>query len=494
MPDFSVCIDPLRAYQRSSQIANRIASLLPASGNSAAFRDFAWRAINVVVDGLAEAGAEPDLLRLRKYVEGDTDELVLRATERYFDRVANRDPLVSNWRSEVNALLAKTNSGLTVSLDKAAAAEAAARATYYITKLKKQHPDKTIEAMISVMMHDRQHYNKLISNLIPLLEQLTSGPLGRLLSPFSFEMDTSSMSTTFEFLVEHNHVVYINLDTLADSIVGQAVGSLFLADLTSVAAKRYSRQGGASDLPPVSVFVDEAAEMINDPFIQNLNKGRGAGFELYIASQTIADFVARMGNQAMAMQALGNTNTTIALRVVDPETREFVSKMFGETHYAESSEGRSSSTIDPSDVIDFRGMVTKTTQRKDIPLVSDDTLTKLPNLHYLAKLPGGKRIKGRVPIMPLKDSDRFVPEAFYSAFRSGEPSSARQDDPLPDNLPPKDIDPDTLDDEGLTTAISLSNISTEFLDQSRSPESDVTLGSSESPSHPSPPLAASGQS
>ena len=39
--------------------------------------------------------------------------------------------------------------------------------------------------------------------------------------------------------------------------------------------------------------------MINDAFIQNLNKGRGAGFELYIASQTIADFVAKMGDPAM---------------------------------------------------------------------------------------------------------------------------------------------------------------------------------------------------
>jgi conjugal transfer pilus assembly protein TraD len=229
----------------------------------------------------------------------------------------------------------------------------------------------------------------------------------QLLSPNCDDPADVRTIENFQKLIDKNSIVYINLDTLADSIVGSAVGSLFLADLTSVAAARYASE--QTNLPPVSVFVDEAAEMINDAFIQNLNKGRGAGFELYIASQTIADFVAKMGDAAMAMQALGNTNTTIALRIKDPDTRKFASTLFGETHFAETSTGHSASTIHPAENLDFGGTVSKTQQRKDLAIVSEDALGKLPNLHFFASLPGGKRIKGRIPILPLAPDERYRP-------------------------------------------------------------------------------------
>jgi conjugal transfer pilus assembly protein TraD len=274
--------------------------------------------------------------------------------------------------------------------------------------------------MLSIMLHDRAHYSKLISNLIPLLEQLTSGPLSQLLSPNCDDAEDVRTIENFQKLIDKNSIVYINLDTLADSIVGSAVGSLFLADLTSVAAARYASE--ATNLPPVSVFVDEAAEMINDAFIQNLNKGRGAGFELYIASQTIADFVAKMGDPALAMQALGNTNTTIALRIKDPDTRKFASSLFGETHFAETSSGHSASTIHPAENLDFGGTVSKTQQRKDLQVVSEDALGKLPNLHFFASLPGGKRIKGRIPIMPIAADERYRPTQLRSLLVLGQAS------------------------------------------------------------------------
>jgi len=407
LPQFSMRLNPLQNYARSSQIANRIASLLPRGGTSTAFRDFAWRAINVVVDGLLQSGSDPNLMNLRRYVEGDIDGLIVKAVERYLSDIAFREPRVRGWQSEVRTLVGNLKQGGSVSLDRDTSLRAVALATYYTQTVKPGYPDKTIDAMLSIMLHDRAHYSKLISNLIPLLEQLTSGPMQQLLSPNCDDPSDVRTIENFQKLIDKNSIVYINLDTLADSIVGSAVGSLFLADLTSVAAARYASE--QTNLPPVSVFVDEAAEMINDAFIQNLNKGRGAGFELYIASQTIADFVAKMGDAAMAMQALGNTNTTIALRIKDPDTRKFASTLFGETHFAETSTGHSASTIHPAENLDFGGTVSKTQQRKDLAIVSEDALGKLPNLHYFASLPGGKRIKGRIPILPIAPEERYRP-------------------------------------------------------------------------------------
>lgn len=428
LPQFSMRLNPLQNYARSSQIANRIASLLPAGGNSTAFRDFAWRAINVVVDGLLQSGSDPNLMNLRRYVEGDIDGLIVKTVERYLIDVARRDHRLVGWTSEVRTLIGNLKQGGSVSLDKETSIRAVALATYYTQSVKPSYPDKTIDAMLSIMLHDRVHYSKLISNLIPLLEQLTSGPLSQLLSPNCDDPEDVRTIENFQKLIDKNSIVYINLDTLADSIVGSAVGSLFLADLTSVAAARYAAE--QANLPPVSVFVDEAAEMINDAFIQNLNKGRGAGFELYIASQTIADFVAKMGDPAMAMQALGNTNTTIALRIKDPDTRKFASSLFGETHYAETTTGHSASTIHPADNLDFGGTVSKSETRKDLALVSEDALGKLPNLHFFASLPGGKRIKGRIPIMPIEDTERYRPAAPSNSFLiQPQPSSSAGQSP-----------------------------------------------------------------
>ncbi|MGZ8157631.1 MAG: TraM recognition domain-containing protein [Methylobacter sp.] len=67
------------------------------------------------------------------------------------------------------------------------------------------------------------------------------------------------------------------------------------------------------------MFVDEAAEVINDPFIHVLNKGRGAKIRLFIATQTFADFTARTGSQDKARQVLGNVNNLIALCIMDSE-------------------------------------------------------------------------------------------------------------------------------------------------------------------------------
>ena len=47
---------------------------------------------------------------------------------------------------------------------------------------------------------------------------------------------------------------------------------------------------------PVNIFIDEAA----DPFIQLINKGRGAKMRCVIATQTFADFAARTGSEAKA--------------------------------------------------------------------------------------------------------------------------------------------------------------------------------------------------
>ena len=87
-------------------------------------------------------------------------------------------------------------------------------------------------------------------------------------------------------------MAYLGLDSLTDNMVGSALGSIFLSDLTAVAGDRYNY--GVNNLP-VNIFVDEAAEVINDPFIQLLNKAAARNCVSSWQRRPFADFAARLG-------------------------------------------------------------------------------------------------------------------------------------------------------------------------------------------------------
>ncbi len=144
------------------------------------------------------------------------------------------------------------------------------------------------------------------TSLLPILSMLTSGTLGDMLSPSkSIEEKQKNTWRDTNDLIAWNCVVYVGLDSLSDPMVGSAIGALFLSDLACVAGARYNFEGTeppvevgeaarkvfAERLPllglffqktgdekprTVNIFVDEAAEVVNTPFLQILNKGRGA--------------------------------------------------------------------------------------------------------------------------------------------------------------------------------------------------------------------------
>ncbi len=97
-------------------------------------------------------------------------------------------------------------------------------------------------------------------------------------------------------------------------MIASAVGSILLGDLVSVAGKRYNL--GKTDIR-ISLFVDEASNVCNNPLIEILNKGAEGGIYTTVAMQTIADLAHRLGSQDAARMVLGNCNNLIALRCKD---------------------------------------------------------------------------------------------------------------------------------------------------------------------------------
>ena len=271
---------------------------------------------------------------------------------------------------------------------------------FYREKVMPESPCTDVEGLISLFEHDRAHYGKMIATLLPALGMLTGGPLAQLLSPDPTDIDDLRPCTHTANLIEQNKVMYFGLDSLSDPMVGKAIGQLLLADLAAVAGDRYnySSQESPQDDKPINLFVDEAAEVLCPQLLSLLNKGRGAKFRLYVATQTLADFEAQLGSEAAAQQFIDNCNHLICLRTQNPETQKFITDKLPPVRYRYFIRNQGIST-DASHPMEFTGNLSEQQLEETGDLFPPQLLGELPNLEYVARLGGGRLLKGRIPIL-----------------------------------------------------------------------------------------------
>lgn len=382
-PHESARIDPLFNFNRPTELASRIASLIPSETGADPFTAFGMMALNNVVQGLLLTTEKPSIVLLRRFVEGGTESLLLRALRAYFTQ---HHP---GWEAEA-AVYVK---GADPKNDKEMAEQLTA---YYLESFRTRYrASSELEGLINMTRHSREHAQKMLASLMPLLNMLTSGALGPLLSPDASDRDDPRDLTNFTSIITKRKVVVIGLDSLSDSMVGSAIGALLLADLQAVAGARYNSAGA---LDPVNIYVDECAEVANDPLIALLNKSRGAKFRITVATQTLADWAARFGSEAKARMILGNINNLIAARVIDAPTQKYITENFGKTfvRMLQRSHSSSANTEDPTR---FSGSASESLIEREADVVPPALLGALPNLEFFARISGGRVVKGRIPIL-----------------------------------------------------------------------------------------------
>ena len=394
-PRQSIRIDPLRNYTNPSDLASRIAALMPGGDKSSSFRDFAWGVLNAIVLGMMAISEKPTLVGIRSYVDNGVADLLMRVILQFFDR-----ELPANWEVDVVAY-AKTVKPAKGKKDNDGGDVMPRQSLHlildYYTDLIIQRGlrDEAIEALATIYKHDSAHYGKMISNLVPVLGMLTTGELGALLSPNPRDVTDTRPMSDLASLIRSNSVVYIGLDSLANKTISSAVGSMLLSDLTSVAAAIYNYGGSHK----IFLMVDEASEVVNDPYIGMLNKSSGAGFINITAVQTIPDLAARFESMDKARQMLGNFNNLFAMRTKDRVTQDFVTETFGQTYVYTKQliHGTSSST--ELNITHFTGSVQERVTEALEDILPPDLLGQLPNWQYIAAVSGGRLIKGRLPII-----------------------------------------------------------------------------------------------
>ena len=406
-PEFSARYNPIGAFSRITEVATRTADPLPSEGNSAAFKEFVWRFVNVLAKAMFTLGERPSLAAIYAYAV-DTEKLANRYLEHWLDG------LHPAWRDECDL----DDSGGGKDKTKADQARKTGRSMRTINLMlyirEKGFREPVADALLSVLGNDRTYFEKLVSSLYPLLEKLTTGKMAALISPAYHDLQDARPIIDWMDVINQGGIVYVGLDSLSDHEVAGAVGTAMFADLTSVAGRIYKHgtdagQESSSTRRKLALHADEFNELVGDAFVPMVNKAGGADFQVSAYTQTWHDVEAKIGSKPKAEQIGGNFNTHIVLRVQDTETAEMLTERLPDvdivTKLASSS---ATDTNDPTDFAEFASRNEDRISTEKAPMLSPADLVQLPKGQAFCLLDGGKLWKIRIPLTD-ESGDEFLP-------------------------------------------------------------------------------------
>ena len=404
-PEISARYNPVGDFGRITEVASRIATQLPSGGNSAAFREFAWRFTNIVARALVGLGRRPDYRIIARYVT-DIEPLLIDYYEWWFEKVTPR-----RWRQAVLA----QESGIE-SRNLPISQRGRDRHALALIRFANERGlyDPVADGLRSAFEYDKTYFDKLTASLLPLLEKLTSGATGELLAPRYDNLNDERPILDWMRVIRSNAIVYVGLDALSDPEVASAVGNSLFADLTSVAGRLY-KHGDTQGLPAIAkhrrvaciVHADEFAELMGEEFIPLLNKAGGADIHVTAYTQTTADIEAGIGDRAKAGQVLGNFNTLLMLRVRNETTARVLTEHLPRVRvFTKTAESRVTDNNDPDSPVEFTSTNADRVVESETELLMPADLMALPKGQCFALLHGGHLYKLR---LPLPGKDRFMP-------------------------------------------------------------------------------------
>ena len=420
-PDYSARYNAVGRFGRISEVATRIAGQLSGEGNSAAFREFAWRFVNIIARALVALGRRPDYEQILKHVI-NIDALFIEYAQSYF---AQHDPKAWQTIVEVEGKIDRKNLSFAmkdrplrvVALD------------MYLTQ--KRISDPVMDGLRSAVRYDKTYFDKIVASLLPLLEKLTTGRIAELLSPDYMDLEDPRPIFDWMQVIRKRAVVYVGLDALSDTEVAAAVGNSMFSDLVSVAGHIYKfgiddgLPGASTGKVAINVHADEFNELMGDEFIPMINKGGGAGLQVTAYTQTMSDIEAKIGSRAKAGQVIGNFNNLFMLRVRETATAELLTNQLPKVQVFTSTTASSA-----NDAINGNAAFTSNThdqiQSVSVPMIEPAHVVSLPKGQCFALIEGGNLWKIRMPL-PASDPDEAMPkdlQALAEGMRKGSVDSS----------------------------------------------------------------------
>ncbi|AEJ12915.1 MULTISPECIES: type IV conjugative transfer system coupling protein TraD [Pseudomonas] len=406
-PEISARYNAIGRFGRISEVATRIAGQLSGEGNSAAFREFAWRFVNIIARALIELGRRPDYLQIQRHVV-NIDGLFIEYAQHFF---ARHDPQAWETIVDLEARLNEKN----VPRHMIGREKRVVAIEQYLTA--KRLFDPVMDGLRSAVRYDRTYFDKIVASLLPLLEKLTSGKTAQLLAPNYADLEDPRPIFDWLQVIRKRGIVYVGLDALSDAEVAAAVGNSMFADLVSVAGHIYKHgidhglpnSSSEGDKVPINLHADEFNELMGDEFIPLINKGGGAGIQVTAYTQTLSDIEARIGSRAKAGQVIGNFNTLQMLRVRETATAELLTNQLPKVNVqTRTLVSGATDTADPDARTDFTSSSQDRVTTTSVPLIEPAHIIALPKGQMFSFQEGGQLWKVRMPL-PKPASDDAMP-------------------------------------------------------------------------------------
>ena len=416
-PDSSARYNAVGNFSRITEIAGRISGQLSAEGNSAAFKEFAWRFINIVARALVSLGQRPDYNNILRYVT-DIEPLFCEYMDWWLPRNGEE-----GWIEDINAMTGEAEKKYKANPRLAKHANPRTEALrQYVEQLHVSDP--VLHGLLSALRYDKTYFDKLVASLLPLLEKLTTGKIGKLLAPDYFDVADERPIFDWTQIIRKRGIVYVGLDAMTDTEVSSAVGNSMFSDLVSTCGHIYKHgfehgmlEGQANSLPKICLHADEFSDLIGEEFLPMVNKSGGSGMQITAYSQSRQDLEARLGNVAKARQVEGNFNNLIMLRVKEKDTAELLTNQLPEVEIAQImtvSGANDSSDTDSS--VDFTSSTQDRISMLRVPMLEPGHITALPKGQAFCLLDGGQLWKVRFPL-PVEDDDDEMPENIQALTR-----------------------------------------------------------------------------
>ncbi len=406
-PDISARYNAVGRFGRISEVATRIAGQLSGEGNSAAFREFAWRFVNIIARALVELGQRPDYLLIQRHVI-NIDALFIEYAAQFF---AKTEPKAWDVIVQLEGRLNDKN----IPRNMIGRERRVVAIEQYLSQVRVYDP--VLDGLRSGVRYDRTYFDKIVASLLPLLEKLTTGKIAQLLAPNYSDLNDPRPIFDWMQIVRKRAVVYVGLDALSDAEVAAAVGNSMFSDLVSVAGHIY-KFGIDDGLPgasantkiPINVHADEFNELMGDEFIPMVNKGGGAGIQVTAYTQTLSDIEARIGNRAKAGQVVGNFNNLFMLRVRETATAELLTRQLPKVEvYATALMSGATDSSDPRGNTAFTSNTQDRISTTSVPLIEPAHVVALPKGQAFGLIEGGNLWKIRMPL-PAPDPDESMPK------------------------------------------------------------------------------------
>lgn len=380
-PYQSARYNPVLHYTRPSEIADRVALVLPKGGESEAFRNYAWTFTNIIASALHLLGEEVTLAKLNTYCFHDAWGLVRKLVDRFCPGApdtSDPDALDAHYR-------------------------------LYCATQRTTIPE--LDALIGMASMNPDYFGKISSALRPILGKLTTKGIGYLLCPGDVQpppgtqLDAKVNDLSWEEVDSNRLVVYFFLGSLIGEDTASGVARMALSDLQSFIGRKYAYQD-PSRFSRMTVVVDEVADALAAESVNILNKARGAGLSMILAGQSIADLEVALRSHSDARRALANVGSFVTLRAANPEDARYFSDKCGSRPLRVTSSGESYEpalfSSGRSNIDDFAYRSSRQVGVKNDSLVPTWAIDELPRFHFFATW-AGQTYKAVIPL--LSDPD-----------------------------------------------------------------------------------------